>query len=38
MQYIVFEYKIIIQPWHPCHLTPFALLCCDILSISDQTV
>lgn len=38
MQYIVFEYTIIIQFWHHCHLTAFALLCCGILSISDQTV
>ena len=38
IQYIVFDYKIIIQFWHHCHLTAFALLCCGILSIFDQTI
>lgn len=36
--YIVFEYKIIIQVWHHCHLIAFALLGCSILNIFDQTV
>lgn len=35
MQYIVFEFKTMIQ--NPCHLSPFALLCCSVLSICDQT-
>lgn len=37
MQYIVFDYKII-QFCHRCHLIAFALLCCGILSIFDQTI
>lgn len=37
MQYIVFDYKII-QFCHHCHLIAFALLCCGILSIFDQTI